>query len=219
MNTKIELKLSITPVSQFHIGTGFGMGKFIDKTTTRNKFGAIYIPGSTIKGKAKYFGRQIAISLGEKYCREDKPCKSEPCIICRTFGSPLYQGKFFFSDANIGKRFTEIINEGEQENPAISMRFFLNTRTGTKIDRKSGTVQEDYLFTTESGMRGVTLSSKIYGVGNDFTFYPKERIPLELLLLINSLKLITHLGGGSSRGLGRVKIEIVKIDINGEEVQ
>ena len=225
MITKIEFELSITPLSQFHIGTGFGMGKFIDKTTTKNKLGAIYIPGSTIKGKAKYFARQILISLEEKYCREDKPCKGEPCAICRTFGSPLHQGKFFFSDANINEKLTNAIQKErgnekkEKENPALSMRLFLNTRTGTKIDRRYGTVQEGHLFTTESGIRGIPLTSKIYGVGNDFIFHDGEKIPFELLLLLKSLKLITHLGGGASRGLGRVKIDIIgRIDINGAKV-
>lgn len=218
MTTKIEFELFITPLSQFHIGTGFGMGRFIDKTTSRDKLGAIYIPGSTIKGKAKYFGRQIAMSLGVDYCRDDQPCKGKPCAICRTFGSPLHQGKFFFLDAKIDKRLIKVLREEVQENPAISMRFLLNTRTGTKIDRRTGTVQEDYLFTTESGMRGIKLTSKIYGRGNDFTFSDEKRVPFELLLLKNSLKLITHLGGGSSKGFGRVKLDIGKIFINGEEV-
>lgn len=219
MITTIEFKLSITPLSQFHIGTGFGMGKFIDKTTSKNKLGAIYIPGSSIKGKAKYFGRQIAMSLGVNCCKDDRPCKDKTCAICRTFGSPLHQGKFFFSDANISESLTNAIKEEEQKNPAISMRFFLNTRTGTKIDRRTGTVQEDHLFTTESGMRGITLSSNIYGKGNDFTFFGENKIPVELLLLKNSLILITHLGGGSSMGLGRVKIDIGKIYINGDVVE
>lgn len=220
MITKIEFELSITPLSQLHIGTGFGMGKFIDKTTTKNKLGAIYIPGSTIKGKAKYFARQILISLGEEYCREDKPCKGEPCAICRTFGSPLHQGKFFFSDANINEKLTNTIQKEEgNENPALSMRLFLNTRTGTKIDRRYGTVQEDHLFTTESGVRGIPLTSKIYGVGNDFIFHDGKKIPFELLLLLKSLKLITHLGGGASMGLGRVKIDIIgMVDMNGAKV-
>jgi CRISPR/Cas system CSM-associated protein Csm3 (group 7 of RAMP superfamily) len=217
--TKIEFDLFITLLSQSHVGTGFGMGKFIDKTTSKDKIGAIYIPGSTIKGKAKYFGRQIAMSLGVDCCREDKPCKVKPCATCRTFGSPLHQGKFFFSDAKIDQRFIKVIREEEQENPAIPMRFLLNTRTGTKIDRRSRTVQEDYLFTIESSVRGITLTSKIYGAGNDFIFKDYERIPYELLFLLSSLKLITHLGGGSSRGLGRVKIEIGEIHINGEVVE
>ncbi len=170
MITRIEFELSITPLSQFHVGTGFGMGKFIDKTTTKNKIGAIYIPGSTIKGKAKYFGRQIVMSLGEYCCKEDKPCKNAPCIMCRTFGSPLHQGEFFFSDASLSERLIEVVNKEELENPAISMRLFLNTRTGMKIDRRTGTIQEDYLFTTESGMKGIKLTSMIVGRGKDFTF-------------------------------------------------
>ena len=220
MNTIIELNVSITTLSQFHIGTGFGMGKFIDKTTSRNKHGAVYIPGSTIKGKAKYFGRQIADSLGEKFCTENNPCRNEPCMICRIFGSALHQGKFFFSDANLSKKFTDIIIEEEgEENPAHAVRLYLNTRTGTKIDRRSGTVCEDSLFTIESGMRQIMLNSGIYGTGNDFTIKPGEKIPFELLLLIKSLNLITHLGGESSKGLGRVKIDIGPVYINGEEVE
>jgi hypothetical protein len=43
MNTKIEFELLITPLSQFHIGTGFGIGRFIDRATIKDKLGAIYI--------------------------------------------------------------------------------------------------------------------------------------------------------------------------------
>jgi len=217
MNMKIEFKLFITPMSQFHIGTGFGIGKFIDKATIKDKLGAIYIPGSTIKGKAKYFGRQIADSLGLNCCTEEKPCKGNSCIVCRTFGSPLHRGKFFFSDASLPKKFIKSITEESEENPAIPLRFSLNTKTGTKIDRRFGTVQEDYLFTTETGMRGIALVAKIYGIGNDFIFPDGGELPLELVFLLNSLKLITHLGGGESGGLGYVKIEWGKIFINGKE--
>lgn len=217
MNTKIELKLFITLLSQFHIGTGFGIGKFIDKGTIKDKLGAIYVPGSTIKGKAKYFGRQIANSLGLNYCSEEKPCKGNPCILCRTFGSPLHQGKFFFSDATLPEEVTRPITEESEGNPAIPLRFFLNTKTGTKIDRRYGTVQEDYLFTTETGMSGIVFATKIHGIGNDFIFPDEGELPLELVFLLHSLKLITHVGGGKSQGLGYVRIGWGKILINGKE--
>lgn len=218
MNTKIEVELLITLLSQFHIGTGFGIGKFIDKATTKDKLGAIYIPGSTIKGKAKYFGRQIANSLGLDYCTEEKSCKGNPCIVCRTFGSPLHRGQFFFSDASLPKEIMKSITEGSEENSAIPLRFCLNTKTGTKIDRRFGTVQEDYLFTTETGMRGVSLAAKIYGMGNDFILPDKGELPLEFVFLLSSLNLLTHLGGGQSRGFGCAKIEWRKIFMNGKEI-
>ncbi|MBT9164582.1 MAG: hypothetical protein DDT22_00429 [candidate division WS2 bacterium] len=217
MNTEIEFKIPLTLLGQFHIGTGFGIGRFIDKTTIKDRVGAIYIPGSTIKGKAKHFGRQIANSLGLKGCTEEKPCKSDPCIVCKTFGSPLHQGNFFFSDAILPREIIKSITEESGENPIIPFRLTLNTKTGTKIDRRFGTVEENYLFTIETGMKGVSLFAKIYGRGNDFIFPDKGELPLELVFLLNSLKLITHLGGEGSRGLGRVKVEFEKIFINGKE--
>lgn len=217
MDTKIEFKLFITLLSQFHIGAGFGIGKFIDKATIKNKIGAIYIPGSTIKGKAKYFGKQIANSLGLNYCPQEESCKGNPCIVCRTFGSPLHQGKFFFSDANLSEELIKSITEESKENPAIPLRFFLNTKTGTKISRRYGTVQEDHLFTTETGIRGMSLVAKIYGRGNDFIFSDEGKLPLELVFLLNSLKLMTHLGGGKSQGFGCVEIEGGKVFMNGKE--
>jgi CRISPR/Cas system CSM-associated protein Csm3 (group 7 of RAMP superfamily) len=220
MNTKIEFELFITPMSQFHIGTGFGMGTFIDKTTAKNKLGAIYIPGSTIKGKTKYFARQIANSFGYNYCTEDNPCKANPCIVCRIFGSPLQQGKFFFSDATVSQKDIKCVTEESEDNPAISLRYFLNTRTGTKMDRRFGTVQEDHLFTTETGMRGIRLIAKIYGTGNDFRLQDtgKGKLPEELMFLLKSFSLITHLGGAVSRGLGYVRIEWGDVLMNGKKV-
>jgi CRISPR/Cas system CSM-associated protein Csm3 (group 7 of RAMP superfamily) len=218
MNTRIEFELLITPLSQFHIGTGFGVGSFIDRATIKDTLGALYIPGSTIKGKAKYFGRQMANSFGLGYCAEDNPCKGNPCIVCRTFGSPLHQGKFFFSDAKVPEELIKSLTEENDENLAISLRSFLNIKTGTKIDRRFGTVEEDHLFTTETGMRGITLTAKIYGIDNDFTFLDKGELPLELNLLLGSLSLITHLGGDASRGLGYVRIEWGDVFINGKKV-
>jgi CRISPR/Cas system CSM-associated protein Csm3 (group 7 of RAMP superfamily) len=129
--------------------------------------------------------------------------------VCRTFGSPLHQGKFFFSDATLPKEIIKSLTEENEENSAISLRSFLNTRTGTKIDRRFGTVEEDHLFTTETGMRGITLTAKIHGMGNDFTLLDtgKGKLPEELMLLLKSLSLITHIGGDVSRGLGYVRIE------------
>jgi CRISPR/Cas system CSM-associated protein Csm3 (group 7 of RAMP superfamily) len=218
MNTRIEFELFITPLSQFHIGTGFGVGKFIDRATIKDKLGVIYIPGSTIKGKAKYFARQMANSFGLDYCTEDNPCKGNPCIVCRTFGSPLHQGKFFFSDAKLPEELIKSLTEENEENPAISLRSFLNIKTGTKIDRRFGTVEEDHLFTTETGMRGITLTAKIYGIGNDFIFLDKGELPLELNLLLGALSLITHLGGEVSRGLGYVRIEWGDVSMDDEKV-
>jgi CRISPR/Cas system CSM-associated protein Csm3 (group 7 of RAMP superfamily) len=218
MNMKIEFKLIITPQSQFHIGTGFGVGRFIDRATIKDKLGAIYIPGSTIKGKAKYFARQMANSFGLNYCTEDNPCKGNPCIVCSTFGSPLHQGKFFFSDARVPEEIIKSITEKNGENPAIPPGFFLNRRPGTKIDRRFGTVEEDHLFTTEAGMRGMPLTAKIYGTGNDFTFQGKGKLPLELNLLLGALSLITHLGGDISRGLGYVKIGWGDVIMNDKNV-
>ena len=218
MNTKIEFELIITPLSQFHIGTGFGVERFIDRATIKDKLGAIYIPGSTIKGKAKYFGRQMANSFGLDYCTEDNLCKGDPCIVCRTFGSPLHQGKFFFSDATLPKDIIESIKEKNGENYAIPPGFFLNRRPGTKIDRRFGTVEEDHLFTTEAGMRGIPLTAKIYGRGNDFTFQSTGEFPLELNLLLGALRLITHLGGGVSKGLGSVKIGWDDVCVNDKKV-
>lgn len=218
MNTKIEFKLIITPRSQFHIGTGFGVERFIDRATIKDKLGAIYIPGSTIKGKAKYFGRQMATSFSLGYCTEDNPCRDDPCVVCSTFGSPLHQGKFFFSDARVPEEIIKSITEENKDKPAIPARFFLNRRPGTKIDRRFGTVEEDHLFTTEAGMRGIPLTAKIYGSGNEFTFQGKGELPLELNLLLGALRLITHLGGDVSRGLGYVKIEWEDVFMNGKKV-
>ncbi len=69
-------------------------------------------------------------------------------------------------------------------------------------------------------MRGITLNAKIYGVVNDFTFQDtgKGKLPEELMLLLKSLSLITHLGGDISRGLGYVKIEWGDVFINGKKV-
>ena len=217
MTTKIELEVFITPLSQFHIGTGFGMGRFIDKATIKNKLGAIYIPGSTIKGKAKYFGRQLAKCLGIECCAQDQPCKGNACIMCRSFGSPLHQGKFFFSDATLPDDIMNYITSESEANTAIPLRFLLNTRTGTKIDRRLGTVEEHHLFTTETGMGGISLTAQIYGIGNDFIFSGEGELPLELAFLLNSFKLISHLGGGKSQGFGRVKIEWGQIFMNGHE--
>lgn len=218
MNTKIEFELIITPLSQFHIGTGFGVERFIDRATIKDKLGAVYIPGSTIKGKAKYFGRQMANSFGLGYCTEGNPCREDPCVVCRTFGSPLHQGKFFFSDATLPKEIIESITEENKDKPAIPARFFLNRRPGTKIDRRFGTVEEDHLFTTEAGMRGVRLTAKIYGSGNDFILQGKGKLPLELNLLLGALSLITHLGGDVSRGLGYVRIEWGDVLMNDKKV-
>lgn len=81
------------PVSVF---TGLGIAGLIDRTVMRNELGLPYIPGSTVKGRLRFFAERILRSSPPNvyaiHTPEQSACSvdARPCTACRLFGAPSH---------------------------------------------------------------------------------------------------------------------------------
>lgn len=104
-------------------------------------------------------------------------------------------GKAIFTDAvPIDPSLFGIEEESEDKVAAAG----LEERTTTAVNRRRRVVQAKHLFTSELVSRCIAFRFRVEG-----------RLELdadELELVRQSLLLVTHLGGGGSRGLGAVEL-------------
>ncbi|MDJ0268942.1 MAG: CRISPR-associated RAMP protein Csx7 [Aigarchaeota archaeon] len=184
-----------------------------------------YIPGSSLKGifrsqataLSRSKGLNVCSGLSKETCMDTKviggvPLRqfvdwnlragnvanalrafaSDACLLCHVFGAPSYASKVNFSDAY------PIEREGVR----------LGSRTGIAIDRKTGAVFHQALYTVEYVEPGARFSLSIHC----------RNIPNYALGLISSIiKLVNdgsvRVGGLKSRGFGLVKIENLSFSI------
>lgn len=210
-NLRIELK------SDLHIGSGFGFSRIIDHLSIKNADGVAYIPGSTIKGKLRSVCKKIALTLKEQPYpnQENQICQSlesqemckhddetDRCIICRLFGSPFAEGKLIFTDAKLpDTKKDEIIALSKIKiSPIVEGQSIL--KTGVKLSRARRIADPKHLFTLESVSRTLPFAGKILMRQTSQPLTEDEERLLEY-----GFRVLTHLGGQKSRGLGRVKIK------------
>lgn len=116
------------------------------------------------------------------------------CLVCKIFGSSLYKSKVIFSDAY-----------PLDENNNI-LPFRLGTRTGITIDRRIGAVAKGALYTVEYVEPMCKFKFEIRT--NNLPNYA-------LGLLSTIIKMINEgeirIGGSTTRGFGKVKIENLEI--------
>lgn len=195
---KLDKRLILTgvieAVTPLHIGSGkpeLDIGE-VDMPILRAPNGEPYIPGSSLKGRTRSEAERLARSKGWDVCTPPNVrdmCGSKTknpldfCIACRIFGTAggvSVSSKVKFRDA--------YPLEGVEE---------MLERTGTAIDRGSGTVARGALYSIEAVPAGTRFGLEI--VAENL----KED---ELKMLKAALKSVedSALGGASSRGFGKV---------------
>lgn len=199
----LSLTYEIEMLTAFHIGTGYGLAGVVDERTVRAANGSVYVPGSSVKGRARYHLGLLAEAFD---FRHDGPrCQRPNCPLCTLFGSPRREATLLFSDATL----TEVWKE--------ELRPFheFESRYNVALSRRRGVALEKLLFSTEAGAAGLQFQGRIEGHLDDSgqTVAMGERaVPRNLVLLVAALRAITHLGGRKSRGLGRCRVEVNSIE-------
>ncbi|RCX13513.1 CRISPR/Cas system CSM-associated protein Csm3 (group 7 of RAMP superfamily) [Anaerobacterium chartisolvens] len=146
-----------------------------------------FIPASTIKGKLKANFSRITgypIHIGtdpEQMC---------PCPVCGIFGGGGYQPSRIFVQSFFPVAGNEKIHEAK-----------LGARTGIAVDRYLKTANDGSLFRTEVVEAGAVFAGSIEVYFTESTIEYEDR-------LIMALEMVEALGGGKSRGLGAVKVEV-----------
>lgn len=213
----IKIHYHIELNSPLRIGTGIG-SSILDNTVVKDAQGKVYIPGSSIKGKLRSKVYKFGEALGyQLHGRGDEGtgcmANSEPCLICKIFGSPHWQGELFFGNAVLGEdiqSFIEYLNRiNKKYRQKDQYTFGAQIRTNVAINRKFRIAQPNHLFTTEC------IDPQFKFVGNiEGNIQNLSADYSELALLLVCLEQITHLGSGRGRGMGRCKIIVDDVSIN-----
>lgn len=189
-----SISLTLIVESPLHIGSEERANTWADKPLAKQPNGAPYIPATTIKGRLRAELEMLlrGTVLESKLCQPPRPenmCQAgrpAPCPVCKLFGSPLNEGVLFFDDLTLITPYDPIPTSV--------------ARTGARMNRCRRVVEDELLFDIELFMPGEEL--QFAGEIHHYTA-PEELIPLYV-----AARSVTMLGGGRSRGLGWVRIEM-----------
>ena len=212
---RLDIRYRISWKGRWHVGSGYGTAA-ADRLQQRSGDGAPFVPGSQVKGALRHHCEQLAAALGvdtvdphsgaesgdRSLVKHFRPLGKSGLLIDRLFGT-RYQGEcMFVTNALPAERDT-------QHTPSVAAR--------TAIDRVTGTVMDQHLFTTETVEAGGDLRGSIrarHPAG--VLTQDGEGFPHEYSLLVAGLLTLETLGGDKGVGLGRCGIEIESLCWNDE---
>ena len=219
LERRVKLKGMVEMATTLHVGAGRGMGTTgSDMPIMLDILGRPYIPGSSFKGALRAQVEAIARAVeeehgdrdtlwscnvvGEDYCvvsdeknwdRKLAEILRKACPICRIFGAPYLASRLYVSDLMVVDETWDSL--------------MLQVRDGVAIDRESLTAATRKKFDLEIVPPGVRFELELI-VEN-----PSDG---EIGLLLWALDFFdqgyARLGGAVSRGSGRVRIILSKME-------
>ncbi|QGT99789.1 hypothetical protein SYNTR_1196 [Candidatus Syntrophocurvum alkaliphilum] len=168
---------------------------------------SVYIPGASLKGVIRTRCEQIINLLGGVTCNvtnSSQSCSNKQkelsdntakekyenmCLACQLFGSTLTASRIAFPDAYpIGEVITGI-------------------KKGVGINRITGAAQQGALYDQE------VVESAVFNVSIFLTNYELKQLKLSLWAIKDLDDGLYGIGGGTTRGMGRVTVSDIKIKI------
>ncbi|MCX8153584.1 MAG: CRISPR-associated RAMP protein Csx7 [Candidatus Bathyarchaeota archaeon] len=199
LEKRLILKGTIETLTPLHIGSGKSELDIeeADLPVLKDVNDQPYIPGSTLKGRTRVEAERILRKEGYPVCNPPDvksmcgSTASEPgkfCLACRIFGTA---GKNYSVASKVKFRDAYPLSKVEQ----------LIQRSGIAIDRQTGAVSSRALYSVEAVPAGVKFG---------FELVAENLTDEELRVLWAALRSVEHsaIGGGSSRGFGKMKINI-----------
>ncbi len=186
-----------TPVSIF---SGLGIAGLVDRTVVRDSKGVPYIPGSTVKGRLRFFAERLlrttTVPPEYRIHELDQPtCKDiqTACTFCRIFGSPAIPSQLAVGHATLEPPWRELFSQLllTDRNPVV--RPDVEIRPGIALSRFRRTTLSDHLFFDEA-VPAVTFAGSL--------FLQKEVTDGELRVLVGVGKLVDALGARKAAGRG-----------------
>ena len=190
----MQLKLIIEFQTAVHHGSGYGLSGVVDRGALRDDEGMPYLAGSAIKGKFRHTATRVVRADGDRVCgTPEYPalCRGgNACAVCVVFGSSRLPGAAIFGDAYPCEPERSILKLQIAGSRSAVLPGGSDVRASTAIDRKSGTVLPEHLFSTETIPALVRFESDIEA--------PEGSVDL----IRECFKLIGRFGGDGARGLG-----------------
>ncbi len=223
------LKLVIEPETSLLIKSG---DTLVDPTVPdmafvrlKTPYGeTLYIPGSSLKGVMRSHVAQLLVGIGKKVCAlENGDCGSKKvngervmkmasgeeryrhsCHVCRMFGSTALASVVRVADFF---PYPYDSTDEEKKKRVEEISKMLGFKTGIKIDPKSGAVKHGALYTAE-----ILSGGRFYG---EIVLKNPEIWQLGLIFKVieDMNDGIVRLGHMSTRGLGKVKVDIEELSV------
>jgi len=198
---------SLTFRSPVGVFTGLGIAGLTDRTVVRRGSGMPVIPGSTVKGRLRFFTRRVLANGGapepfrvhgpdEPHCKD----RDTACTLCRLFGNPALPALLRFGDAELDDDVQKLLSRLRKasRNPVVSAD--AEIRPGVALSRRRRTALRDHLFFDETMgpfvFRGVVLAGE--GVRSE-----------ERTLLRGVGRMVDALGARKNSGRGALERGIV----------
>lgn len=236
---RLDLSYQIQLLTPMHVGTGMGFAMMADDLIVRagpakgNGTRFPCIPGSAIKGRIRSRCEALAAGLRLRQCasrsthlqigRGERRCKRRLCVICRLFGSRYVPGPLCFSDALLIQEWqrvgTHLTRAPAGESGGSDLFALAVVRTGNKVERAMHTVEPEFLFSLEHTTDELQFAGSIIGHVDPQPVKGLElALPLEGWLLAVGLKTLDKIGGIRSRGLGRCRITVASLKVDGNDL-
>lgn len=214
---RLDLGYRIVWQGRWHVGSGY-QSATADRLLRRLPDGRPFVPGSQIKGVLRHQCEQLALALGleavdphavseaqnQRLVKHFSPLARSELVVDRLFGS-RYQGECLFVTNAM-----PISSEATSATPV---------QARTAIDRLTGTVMEQRLFTTELAQGDTSMQGKIRARHPAGVLTQEgDGFPYEYALLVAALLSLSTLGGDKSVGLGRCEMPVESLRWNGQPV-
>ncbi|MGH7091670.1 MAG: RAMP superfamily CRISPR-associated protein [Stellaceae bacterium] len=199
--------LRLHMLSDWHVGTGGGRPRSVDRLMTRDADGLPCIPAKTLKGIWRDACEQAAFALDN-----GDPAGQWQQYVFVVFGDqPARRNEGAIAPTGpragiIALRLAQLpspLREAVAVRPDLRAALTL-VKPGIAIDPRTGAAREDFLHFDEYGRAGLVLEMKgeISPLGD-----PQANMAASALL-IAGLSLIERLGGRRRRGAGRCRVEL-----------
>ena len=196
----IEWNYTLSFRAAINVFSGLAVAGLVDRMVMRNGSGLPYIPGSSVKGRWRFFAERLLKSahIPELQLHEEKqpifklPDKS--CTICKLFGNPSIPALIWVSDAQLDGSLVSLFEDILKTSPNPVVHPDIELRSGIALSRKTRTALDDHLFFDEVLPSGVVFSGniKINGHISDE----------ESRFLKTSAKVVDCIGGRKAVGRG-----------------
>lgn len=185
------------------IFSGLGIAGLVDRIVVRNGVGLPYIPGSSIKGRLRFFTERLlqssSVPDGYRLHPPGQPiCKAldTACTLCRLFGNPAIPALLHVGQASPDPPWNDLFRQLLKENTNPVVHSDVEIRPGLAVSRLRHTTLPDHLFFDEAippiGFSGIlVLNSRV--------------TPQETRFLIWTGTLVDSLGARKAAGRGSLE--------------
>lgn len=197
-----------SPVGVF---TGLGVAGLVDRVVVRDASGLPHIPGSTVKGRLRFFAERVLTNAPAEAAelrrhRPDRPhCKdfAHACTVCRLFGNPAIPARLRVGPAVLPAPTADLFRQLLAADPNPVLRPDAELRPGIAVSRRLRSVVPDHLFFDET-VPAVTFEGHLR--------LAKDLRDDEITFLQGVGRLVDALGSRKSAGRGRldggIRIEV-----------